>query len=104
MIPGCGISLLLHCRSLNGALANITVPGLSDDEKQQEGRGGMDLTVSTHITRVALFWWIMCKTFTIVSSESSASVVSAEHCSTTSTTWSVTSVAAARGPTPMFIL
>ena len=104
MIPGCGISLLLHCRSLNGALANITVPGLSDDEKQQEGRGRMDLTVSTHITRVALFWWVMCKTFTIVSSESSASVVSAEHCSTTSTTWSVTSVAAARGPTPMFIL
>ena len=48
MIPGCGISLLLHCRSLNGALANITVPGLSDDEKQQEGRGRMDLTVSTH--------------------------------------------------------
>ena len=47
-IPGCGISLLLHCRSLNGALANITVPGLSDDEKQQEGRGRMDLTVSTH--------------------------------------------------------
>ena len=46
----------------------------------------------------------MCKTFTMVSSESSASVVSAEHCSTTSTTWSVTSVAAARGPTPMFIL
>ena len=41
--------------------------------------------------------------FTIVSSESSASVVSAEHCSTTSTTWSVTSVAAARGPAPMFI-
>ena len=40
--------LLLHCRSLNGALANITVPGLSDDEKQQEGRGCMDLTVSTH--------------------------------------------------------
>ena len=48
MIPGFGISLLLHCRSLNGALANITVPGLSDDEKQQEGRGRMDLTVSTH--------------------------------------------------------
>ena len=48
MIPGFGISLLLHCRSLNGALTNITVPGLSDDEKQQEGRGGMDLTVSTH--------------------------------------------------------
>ena len=44
MIPGFGISqLLLHCRSLNGALANITVPGLSDDEKQQEGRGRMDL-------------------------------------------------------------
>ena len=64
----------------------------------------MDLTVSTHITRVALFWWVMCKTFTIVSSESSASVDSAEHCSTTSTTWSVTSVAAAHGPTPMFIL
>ena len=48
MIPGFGISLLLHCRSLNGALANITVLGLSDDEKQQEGRGRMDLTVSTH--------------------------------------------------------
>ena len=48
MIPGFGISLLMHCRSLNGALANITVPGLSDDEKQQEGRGRMDLTVSTH--------------------------------------------------------
>ena len=47
MIPGFGISLLMHCRSLNGALANITVPGLSDDEKQQEGRGRMDLTVST---------------------------------------------------------
>ena len=48
MIPGFGISLLLHCRSLNEALANMTVPGLSDDEKQQEGRGRMDLTVSTH--------------------------------------------------------
>ena len=48
MIPGFGISVLLHCRSPNGALANITVPGLSDDEKQQEGRGRMDLTVSTH--------------------------------------------------------
>ena len=53
IIPGFVISqLLLHCRSLNRALVNITVPGLSDDEKQQEGRGGMDLTVSTHITRV----------------------------------------------------
>ena len=35
--------LLLHCRSLNGALANITVPGVSDYEKQQEGRGHIDL-------------------------------------------------------------
>ena len=33
-----------------------------------------------------------------------ASVVSAEHCSTTSTTWSVTNVAAAaHEPTPMFL-
>ena len=43
IIPGFVISqLLLHCRSLNRALANITVPGLSDDEKQQERRGRMD--------------------------------------------------------------
>ena len=68
-------------------------------------RGGVAWTsLSLHITKVALFWWVMCKTFTIVSSESSASVVSAEHCSTTSTTWSVTNVAAAHGPTPMFLL
>ena len=81
MIPGFGISLLMHCRSLNGALANITVPGLSDDEKQQEGRGGMDLTVSTHNKSGSVLVGNVQK-----SSESSASVDSAEHCSTTSTT------------------
>ena len=69
---------------------------------QQEGRGRMDITVYT--AGVALSSWVMWVTFIILSSESGitgwtqrvglASVVSPEHCSK-STTWSVTSVAAA---------
>ena len=64
-----------------------------------------NLDVSGHFGCKFFFWWLplSAKAVSIyrltgsreLSSESAASVVSPEHCSTTSTTWSVTSVAAA---------
>ena len=53
-----------------------------DQQRQQEGGADIDCERQCIIREIP-------------SSESSASVVSPEHCSTTSTTWSVTIVAAA---------
>ena len=85
-------------------MSNVSVPGLHDDVMGSAGGEGSHGPHCTHIAGVALSSWVMWVTFIILSSESGitgwtqrvglASVVSPEHCSK-STTWSVTSVAAA---------
>ena len=56
---------------LNGAMSNISVPGLHDDVMGYAGGEGSHgphtvYTYTIHIAGVALSWWVYAHTFTIL--------------------------------------